>query len=57
MFTLKFETRNAAFDDFPASESARILREIAQKIEEGQLSGKIRDVNGNHVGNFTLNGR
>lgn len=53
MFTLSFETTNAAFTDDPVGETARILREIADKIE-GQhgrfYSAPVRDMNGNSIG-------
>jgi hypothetical protein len=54
MFEMQIETDNSAFDDNPASELARILRETADKLESGcYLSGLwencARDVNGNVV--------
>ena len=56
MFKAEFSTNNAAFDDMPATESARILRQIADNIESGaQLGGgAIRDANGNTVGHWEL---
>lgn len=70
MFSLSFRTDNAAFcapDDskFPeidgraatATEVARILREVAKRLERGELEGAARDLNGNTVGAFELNGR
>lgn len=59
-FELKFKTDNAAFADGSGeSEIARILRQLADKIEDGdrddmQLS--VYDMNGNLVGGcyFTL---
>ncbi len=55
-FKAEFDTDNAAFDDAPASEAARILREIARKIEQGEDlgGGKIKDVNGNTIGHWEL---
>ncbi len=51
MFKLSFETGNAAFDETPATEIARILRDIARKVEQGEsFGGRIRDVNGNTIG-------
>lgn len=49
MFKCNFETDNAAFDDAPASETAR-------KIEQGDDlgGGPIHDVNGNRVGYWEL---
>lgn len=55
MFRLQIETGNAAFDDAPASEIARILRDLAGRIECDGIPPKgdcwhLRDVNGNRVG-------
>ena len=49
---IEFDTDNAAFDDDnEAGESARILREMAGKIEMyGLGNSNIRDINGNTVG-------
>lgn len=51
-FEVSFETDNAAFDGFPETEMARILREIACKLECGIMAANIRDVNGNSIGAF-----
>jgi hypothetical protein len=57
LFTLKFDTKNAAFDDGGTeAETVRILREIAEKIEAGIDDGAVYDVNGNRVGDFRLTG-
>jgi len=55
-FKLSIRTGNAAFeDDNKSTEIARILRELANRIEHyGHTDGKIYDVNGNHVGDFLL---
>ncbi len=46
---------NAAFEDTPATELARILRTLAEKIEnEGPGICTLRDVNGNTVGEFKI---
>jgi hypothetical protein len=48
--TILIETGNAAFEDDPASEVARILRVMADYLE---LNGSLpvpRDINGNTVG-------
>lgn len=50
-FTLAVTTENAAFEDKPY-ETARILREVADRIERGHDAGVIWDVNGNRVGEF-----
>jgi len=55
MFELNFNTDNAAFSDGNKPyEIARILREIADKIEDGQTEGNIRDINGNTTGTFKV---
>lgn len=35
-------------------ELSRMLREIAEKLDEGIHRGVVSDINGNLVGNFTL---
>jgi hypothetical protein len=52
---LTLASGNAAFTDNPAQEVARILRALAQRIDdgaEGQFS--LRDVNGNACGSAFL---
>ena len=45
-------TDNAAFDEDPNAETARILRKIADKIENGEEPVSILDINGNRVGTY-----
>lgn len=45
---------NAAFDDGPATELARILRKLIKRIEDGADYLPIMDVNGNKVGEFQI---
>lgn len=53
MFKLSFSTDNAAFSgDDRALETARILREIADKLEDGRENGVAMDYNGNRVGEW-----
>lgn len=49
-------TDNAAFEDTGGSEVARILRELADDYDnEGfHVYKKLRDINGNSVGNTTF---
>ena len=57
MLKIRFDTDNAAFDDMKEIEVARILRELAGKIESGGASGmfqNVHDINGNIVGTFKL---
>jgi hypothetical protein len=55
MFKLEFKTDNAAFEDDYAVETARILKEIAERIERRRHTGGWAfDVNGNTVGEWSL---
>ncbi len=54
MFSMQFDTDNAAFDDGPATEAVRILREVADMIERGCLGITLSDINGNTIGQFNL---
>ena len=54
LFTLQIETGNAAFDESPASELARILRKAADRIEAGQSEGYLFDHNGNRCGTYSI---
>lgn len=47
---ISIETVNAAFEEEPEREIARILRELASKLENGQHPESLRDINGNKVG-------
>lgn len=49
---IEFDTGNDAFREDAQSEAARILRDIAQKVESGHESGAIKDVNGNTIGRW-----
>ncbi|CAE6793303.1 hypothetical protein R70006_04950 [Paraburkholderia domus] len=48
------EVFTAAFEDTPGDEVARILREAAGKLEEGNFDFGLRDYNGNRVGAVLL---
>lgn len=55
MFTLKFTTDNAAFEDLDRDEMcAAILRSVATKILSGYESGPVMDTNGNKIGTWKL---
>lgn len=55
MLKLFIETENAAFDDEPATELARILRDLAKRIEHDPAPYIVlRDINGNKVGECTI---
>jgi uncharacterized protein (UPF0297 family) len=54
--TITINTDNSAFEDSRDSEIARILHELADKIESRGINGvnKIRDFNGNQVGSVEV---
>ena len=41
---------NDAFAENGEYEISRILRKLADQLEEGEMPGKLRDINGNTVG-------
>ena len=49
-FILEIECDNAAFSDSKSVEVARILHELADKIEDDCDEYYIKDINGNSVG-------
>ena len=52
---IEIETGNAAFDDSPTTEIARILRDLAKRFErDGIPPERLRDINGNTVGTVTI---
>lgn len=55
-FVVSFDTDNAAFEDY-SGEIARILRAVADKVENGVLRGTILDFNGNGIGSYMPKGR
>lgn len=56
MFKLHIETDNAAFDEAPAEQLADTLIVLADQIRHGHRAGRVRDVNGNTIGNYDFNG-
>jgi len=52
--TITIDTGNAAFDDMPEQECARILRDVATALERGTRGAPLHDFNGNRVGRFDL---
>lgn len=51
---VQIDSDNAALEGDPRGESARILRRIAERIEEGATYGRCLDLNGNAVGRWAL---
>lgn len=54
MFKLKIETGNQTFEAEASEEVARILEEVIIKLRGSQEDGRLFDLNGNPVGNYTL---
>jgi hypothetical protein len=54
-FGIRFKTSNAAFEDDPTPEIARILESVASRVREDAVTqGRVMDINGNWVGDFFL---
>ena len=53
-FVMDIRTDNAAFADDAAPEVARILRDIASRLESGSTGAPVHDINGNRVGSWRL---
>ncbi len=56
-FTVAFDADNAAFEPEPEHEIARILRVIAERVENGEDISHFKtifDINGNDVGRYSL---
>ena len=53
---IKIDMNNAAFDEHPPTELARILASLASNLAvTGTLMPQpLRDINGNRVGTFTI---
>jgi hypothetical protein len=57
MITITIKTDNAAFQDNRHAEVARILRDLANRLDRGFTFDRVQDVNGNAVGSVTLTGQ
>lgn len=55
MVNIKFSTSGSSFDDYgPDYQLEKIFEQIREKINSGKTEGKIIDINGNSIGNFTI---
>jgi hypothetical protein len=56
MVKISFETDNAAFDGISRKrrEVARILEDVAYKVACGKTEGKVMDINGNSIGEWSV---
>ena len=50
MYTIIIDTDNAAFEGNAGAEVARILRVLAEKVDDGLNNVSLYDINGNKVG-------
>jgi hypothetical protein len=55
-FTMEIDMGNAAFDESPIGELERILRNLCDRLQEGEFEGSVWDHNGNNVGDFGIKG-
>lgn len=51
-FQMRIDSNNDAFTEDGPAETARILREVADRLENGDEHAPVRDINGNTVGEF-----
>ena len=54
MLRVLVSTQGDAFAGHGEQECARLLRLVAERVEDGQLDGQLLDINGNHCGGFDL---
>ena len=54
MISIEINNSGSAFDE-PQQEVARILRELANSIEQGVERTRLYDVNGNRCGTVSIN--
>lgn len=50
LFQIEIETDNSAFED--SGELGRLLRKMADQVDEGRTTGPVIDINGNQVGSY-----
>lgn len=53
-FKMEIDCDNDAFHNDAHAEVQRIILSVADRLEAGQTSGNLRDINGNTVGSFKL---
>jgi len=54
--TIEIRTDNDAFVERYDHQLSEILSTVSYKVVDGQKDGNIRDINGNTVGKFTVEG-
>lgn len=53
-FSLGIKLGDAALTSMGSTELSRVIRVVADKVESGETSGNIKDINGNTVGTFEI---
>lgn len=53
-FQITIRSGNQAVVDDPQGEVCRILQDVAAKVMGGDDAGRVRDLNGNHVGDWWM---
>lgn len=53
-YVLTVDMNNAAFEEAPSFELGCLLRHAAQRAQNGETHGTLRDSNGNTVGRFAI---
>lgn len=53
-FNLAIKLGDDALSSLGSTELSRILRLVADRIERGETSGNVKDINGNTVGTFEI---
>ena len=51
---IQFSTDNAAFDEYGEYQLEVIFERIIQRVNHGETDGKIQDINGNNIGEWSL---
>ena len=51
---IQFSTSNAAFDEYGDYQLKVIFERIINRINNGETEGKIQDINGNNIGEWSI---
>lgn len=51
---LSFSSGNSSMVDDHIGESVSVLKKVIEKLEDGQAEAPILDLNGNYIGNWSL---
>lgn len=56
-FKIAFDCDNDVFADYLHDAIADALLDVSKKVRQGNLHGRVRDNNGNHIGDFEFKER